>query len=507
VNTASPTADNGSMLHVWMNSASYNGVHIQNVNSSGRAGLSLHSAATTWYINNDGSAGNLSIYGNSDSGNVQFIAGNSATKWNFLNPSSTAVASIDSYGTITGNGLVISSNMNNTMGISITNSQTGIANANANSAKTVLTLLNSASTTNGLSLFLNSYSTNTAGTNFADGGANAATLRNSLGSLRLQGSNGVTPANSNSGLIINNNGLVGIGTTNPTSALHVVGATTLSDTTLGTTTFAKNVWHKAVGDAIGRLYFGDSASFGTIFGTGPNTAGYVWRSSTDANIMSLSNGGNLVVTGTLTATGGTTALAGLSAGATTLSSTLGVSGTTTLVGLSAGATTLSTLGVSGATTLSSTLTVTGLTTCSGGLTVTGTITASGDITAFTSDARMKTNIRNIDNALDKLQQIRGVYYHQSDLAAHYGFSNYQQQVGVIAQEVKEVLPEVIRPAPFDNDGNGGSKSGENYMTVQYDKIVPLLINAIKEQQVQIQEQQVQINELKSMIQVLCSKNI
>ena len=65
-------------------------------------------------------------------------------------------------------------------------------------------------------------------------------------------------------------------------------------------------------------------------------------------------------------------------------------------------------------------------------------------------------------------------------------------MGVIAQEIQEVLPEAIAIAPFDRDENGNSKSGENYLTVHYEKIVPLLIEAIK-------EQQAQINELKSRL--------
>jgi len=58
---------------------------------------------------------------------------------------------------------------------------------------------------------------------------------------------------------------------------------------------------------------------------------------------------------------------------------------------------------------------------------------------------------------------------------------------VFAQDVQAVLPEAVKLAPFDNNGNNESISGENYLTVQYEKIVPLLIEAIKEQQKQIDE--------------------
>jgi hypothetical protein len=47
------------------------------------------------------------------------------------------------------------------------------------------------------------------------------------------------------------------------------------------------------------------------------------------------------------------------------------------------------------------------------------------------------------------------------------------------------MPEVISIAPFDMDKNGNSKSGENYLTVHYEKLIPLLIQAIKERQIQI----------------------
>jgi Chaperone of endosialidase len=115
------------------------------------------------------------------------------------------------------------------------------------------------------------------------------------------------------------------------------------------------------------------------------------------------------------------------------------------------------------------------------LAVTGGITATGDITAFYSDQRLKTNIVEISNALDKVKAISGITYNSNELAASLGIGDDREHVGVIAQQVQEVLPQVVVPAPFDIDPILlGSKSGENYLTVQYDKLVPLLIQAIKE---------------------------
>lgn len=116
---------------------------------------------------------------------------------------------------------------------------------------------------------------------------------------------------------------------------------------------------------------------------------------------------------------------------------------------------------------------------------TGSIRASNDITAFYSDKRLKNVEGNIPNALEKVSQINGVYYTENEVAESFGFNNKGRKVGVIAQEIQQVLPEVIKPAPFDRinvNGQDVSKSGEEYLTVQYDKIVPLLIEAIKELQ-------------------------
>jgi hypothetical protein len=112
------------------------------------------------------------------------------------------------------------------------------------------------------------------------------------------------------------------------------------------------------------------------------------------------------------------------------------------------------------------------------------IAATSDITAYYSDERLKENLGPIENPLDKVNKLNGFYYVNNDLAKTFGYNDAKLQVGVSAQEVQAILPEVVSMAPFDfetsEDGTTVSKSGENYLTVKYDKIVPLLIEAIKE---------------------------
>jgi hypothetical protein len=114
----------------------------------------------------------------------------------------------------------------------------------------------------------------------------------------------------------------------------------------------------------------------------------------------------------------------------------------------------------------------------------GAITASGDITAFSSDARFKKDIEPIRDALEKLKKITGITYNHNALAKSLGLETGTRMAGVLAQEVEAVLPEVVTLAPLDTDydeeGNKYSISGENYKTVKYDKMIPLLIEAIKE---------------------------
>ena len=117
------------------------------------------------------------------------------------------------------------------------------------------------------------------------------------------------------------------------------------------------------------------------------------------------------------------------------------------------------------------------------------LTVAGDVTAYSSDRRLKNNIKNIESGLQKVLSLNGVTFDWAQKALDLGFvpTHRYNDFGVIAQEVEAVLPQAVRKAPFDDDGVGNSKSGENYLTVQYEKIVPLLIEAIKEQQLQIEE--------------------
>ena len=101
-------------------------------------------------------------------------------------------------------------------------------------------------------------------------------------------------------------------------------------------------------------------------------------------------------------------------------------------------------------------------------TIAGEIRASGDITAFySSDSRLKYGVTPIQNALEKVENISGNTYHWKE-----GFeevhSNKGKDIGVIAQEVQNILPEIV------------TERESGYLAVNYEKLVPLLIEAIKE---------------------------
>lgn len=105
---------------------------------------------------------------------------------------------------------------------------------------------------------------------------------------------------------------------------------------------------------------------------------------------------------------------------------------------------------------------------------TGRLDASNDIVAYsTSDERLKDNIVPIENALDKVSQIQGVEFDWKILSEQEKESvhgNEGHDIGVIAQEIEKILPEAVQTRE-----NG-------YKAVRYEKIVPLLIQAINELQ-------------------------
>lgn len=106
----------------------------------------------------------------------------------------------------------------------------------------------------------------------------------------------------------------------------------------------------------------------------------------------------------------------------------------------------------------------------------GEIRATNNITAYYSDDRLKTRLGLIENALDKVNSLNGFYYEANQTAQDLGYT-VRKEVGLSAQEVQSILPEIVVPAPID----------EKYLTIHYERVVPLLVEAIKELSRQVEE--------------------
>ena len=104
------------------------------------------------------------------------------------------------------------------------------------------------------------------------------------------------------------------------------------------------------------------------------------------------------------------------------------------------------------------------------------IRVAGDIVAYYSDERLKDIQGNIPDALNKVKQLNGFYYTANEKAQEYGYEA-DKKVGLSAQEVEAVLPEIIKEAPI----------GDGYKTVDYAKVVPLLVEAIKDLSKELEE--------------------
>ncbi len=143
-------------------------------------------------------------------------------------------------------------------------------------------------------------------------------------------------------------------------------------------------------------------------------------------------------------------------------------------------------------------------TAAGGNFGNGNLVASGNVTAYYSDERLKTKVTTITNALDKVRSLEGFIYVENELAKSLGYTNSGEQAGVSAQRVKAVLPQAVSLAPVDMQGvpeTGAiiSKSGENYLTVDYSRLSPLLIEAIKEQDQEVIDLRTRVAHLESLI--------
>jgi len=117
----------------------------------------------------------------------------------------------------------------------------------------------------------------------------------------------------------------------------------------------------------------------------------------------------------------------------------------------------------------------------------GSFRSTGDIIAYSSsDVRLKDNIKSIDNAIDKVLTLNGCEFDWNDKqSTHQG-----SDVGLIAQDVEQVVPQAVRT----NDSG--------YKSVRYEKMIPLLVQSIKEQQSHIDKQQQQIEQLLKRVERL-----
>ena len=105
---------------------------------------------------------------------------------------------------------------------------------------------------------------------------------------------------------------------------------------------------------------------------------------------------------------------------------------------------------------------------------TGEIRATNAITSYYSDDRLKTRLGKIENALDKICALEGFYYEANSTAQALGY-DVKREVGVSAQSTQRDMAEIVKPAPVD----------DQYLTVQYEKFAPYIIEAIKELRAEI----------------------
>ena len=328
------------------------------------------------------------------------------------------------------------------------------------------------------------YQSATDTTAFLSNGTSGQILQSNGGTAAPSWVN-AAPAGAITGLTIRDEGNI-VGSSNSVSQINFVGniVTATASAGIATITFLDYVSNSGVATYAGTSgiatyatsagiatnVIGGIASVTQLNVTGITTLGVTSATnftSQQINISGISTIGNLQITpvgtgatvgsvGVLTYYGDGSKLSGISAGVgvnddTTTNSTYYVGISTITTG------TLSSLVVS-----STKLTFNPST---------GNLVAGGTVTA-NSDRKLKTNIKTIDNALHKVLSLRGVEFDRIDTGDH--------QIGVIAQEVEQIIPDVVY--------------GEETKSVAYANLVGLLIEAIKEQNKEIQELKIRLGE-------------
>ena len=130
------------------------------------------------------------------------------------------------------------------------------------------------------------------------------------------------------------------------------------------------------------------------------------------------------------------------------------------------------------------------------LTTGGDLHADGDIAAYsatTSDERLKENVKPLEGALGKVLQLEGKTFNWK-----YRDKDRKKYIGLIAQEVEKVVPEVVKEMelPMYASGSFGNEDRTQYKTIGYQELVPVLIEAVKEQQTQIDDLKREMKEIR-----------
>ena len=115
----------------------------------------------------------------------------------------------------------------------------------------------------------------------------------------------------------------------------------------------------------------------------------------------------------------------------------------------------------------------------------GDLHVDGDVIAYSttvSDKALKDNVLTLENSLDKVSKLRGVEYTWNATSR-----KGQKDIGVIAQEVEEVIPEIVREKEM------ALIEGGTYKTVDYEKLTAVLIEAVKELKGEVKELKKKLN--------------